>query len=135
MLYSYRGKNNAKDIAAVEKATGHKFINKECFLGQRDNHKFEGGQKVELFGLEDYPEFNGESVTISSIREDGFHGKAYYIKTDNKAMLEQFNWVYEYRLKDASHEAEDRETMRKDWEREIYAQCDKEDRELEGKEI
>ncbi len=76
-----------------------RLVNEELFIGKADGHKFKSGDVLELYGLEQYPQFNGEIVEITSIREDGPHGKAYYFKTDNDALFDELNWVYEYRLK------------------------------------
>ena len=99
MEISFQGKNNAESIVKVEQILGGKFVSKELFKGPPNNHKFKPGDLVELHGLEDYPEFNGEIVEISSIREDGTHGKAYYFETSNTELAVQLNWTYEYRLR------------------------------------
>ena len=99
MIISAQGKNNAKIFTEIEKATGMVAISSEALIGKSDGHKFKPGQKVILTGLEDYSEFNGEIVTITSIRVDGTWGKAYYFKTSNPNLAEQLNWTYEYRLK------------------------------------
>jgi hypothetical protein len=98
MKTSFQESNNAKVISRIEKNTGAKFINDEVFKGKNNGHKFSVGQKCRLFGLEDYPEFNGEIIEITSIREDGAHGKAYYFKAINPLVAKQLNWTYEYRL-------------------------------------
>lgn len=98
MKLSFQGKNNAKAIAEIEKNTGWVAVSSEPFSGEESGHKFKPGQEVRLIGLEDYPEFNGEIVTITSTREDGEWGKAYYFQTDNANLVSQLNWTYEYRL-------------------------------------
>lgn len=98
MKISFQTGNNAKDIQDFEQQTGCEFISSECFKGESSDHKFKPGQLVKLVGLESVPQFNGKIVTISSIREDGIHGKAYYFKTDIKELADELNWVYEYRL-------------------------------------
>ncbi len=98
MQFSIQGKDNAKAIAEIEKATGGTCVSSEHPAGKNNGHKFKPAQKVRLVGLEDYPEFNGEIVTITNIREDGTHGKAYYFQTDNSDLANQLNWTYEYRL-------------------------------------
>jgi len=97
-MISFQGSNNKKEIDKWEKDTGLKFISGEVFKGTNNNHKFKPGEKAILFGLEDYPEFNGETITITSIRKDGRYGKAYYFNSDNQDLLLQLNWTYEYRL-------------------------------------
>ena len=99
MIKSYQTAHNKQRIQEFEKKTGMKFVAEESYKGKEDNHKFKVGDSAELTGLEDYPEFNGEIITISSIREDGKFGKAYYFKTDNKELQYNLNWTYEYRLK------------------------------------
>lgn len=98
MIISIQEKNNLKIIKRIEEITGAHFISGEYFKSREDNHKFKKGESVKLFNLEDYPQFNGEIVIITSIREDSIYGKAYYFKTNNKELSEQLNWVYEYRL-------------------------------------
>jgi len=99
MYISVQGKSNAATIGAIENLSGGTFINEECFKGKADGHKFKEGKAVELFGLENYPQFNGEIVVITSIRENGIYGKAYYFRSDNEELLTQLNWTYEYRLR------------------------------------
>jgi len=72
------------------------FVSVELMPGAENGHKFKPGDVCTLHGLVDFPEFNGQSVTISSIREDGPKGRAYYIRG---RMDQTINWVYEYRLK------------------------------------
>lgn len=95
---SFQGSDNAAAIADIEAITGGSIINKELFKSTESNHKFVIGQRCKLMELKDYPEFNGEEVKITAIREDGRHGKAYYFKSDNPAVETQLNWTYEYRL-------------------------------------
>ncbi len=102
MIFSLQGKNNAEEALEFEKMTGQKIINKELFIGENDGHKFQPEQKAELVGLVDYPQFNGEIVTITSIREDEGFGKAYYFSTDNVDLSNNLNWTYEYRLKEVN---------------------------------
>ena len=72
------------------------FISAEIFRSEAKNHLFKVGEHRELTGLVDFPEFNGEEVEITSIRQNGDEGRAYYIKG---CINEFLNWVYEYRLK------------------------------------
>lgn len=67
----------------------------EMFRASPSGHKFAAGQACTLVGLESFPEYNGEEVKITAIREDGHYGKAYYI---SGRINEVMNWVYEYRL-------------------------------------
>lgn len=99
MIISFQKSNNKKVISNIEKNMGVNFTNIEAFKSKSNGHKFKKGQMCKLFGLEDYPEFDGEIITITSIRQDGLHGKAYYIESDNPTIAEQLNWTYEYRLK------------------------------------
>ena len=99
MKILFQGKNNDENIKRIERILGASFISKEVFPGIQSGHKFSPGDKLELYGLEDYPQFNGEIVTVSSIREDGPHGKAYYFTTQNEALASQMNWTYQYRLR------------------------------------
>lgn len=72
-----------------------RFISAELFKAPPSDHKFSVGETAMLTGLESYPEYNGQQVEITAIREDGPHGKAYYIKGAINALI---NWTYEYRL-------------------------------------
>jgi len=92
--------NNMDKIFSSEDAqfirlTKGNVIQEELFVTKKDKHKFKVGKECKLVGLEDFPEFNGEVVTISNYREDGSQGTAYYIKG---RINEYLNWVYEYRL-------------------------------------
>ena len=100
MKVSFQGSNNAKTISDIEAITGSIFTNAEVFRDKNKGHKFSTGQRCKLVGLENYPEFNGEIIKITSIRENGFHGKAYYFKADNPLIAKQLNWTYEYRLEE-----------------------------------
>lgn len=95
---SFQTGSNASDIKDFEQQTGHKFVSSEAFKGKNNNHKFQPGELARLTGLTSVPQFNGEIVKISSIRENGQHGKAYYFQTDIKELADELNWVYEYRL-------------------------------------
>lgn len=72
-----------------------RFTSLELFVAQSNGHKFTPNQKCTLVGLMDFPEFNGQEVVISSIREDGARGRSYYINGEINKFV---NWVYEYRL-------------------------------------
>lgn len=72
------------------------FVSEEMFKADANGHKFKVGQTCVLHGLQSFPEYNGETVTISAIREDAEKGRCYYIKG---RIEEVVNWVYEYRLK------------------------------------
>ena len=67
----------------------------ELYRAVPNGHKFTEGQVCVLNGLENFPEYNGEEVTITSIRADGLYGKAYYVRG---RINEVANWIYEYRL-------------------------------------
>lgn len=72
-----------------------RFTSAELFQAAADGHSFRPGQTCILAGLESYPEFNGQQVKITSIREDGPRGRAYYVEGSINRFV---NWVYEYRL-------------------------------------
>lgn len=72
-----------------------RFVNVECYKAEPNGHKYAAGDVVTLTGLTNFPEYNGEKVTITSIREDGPFGKAYYIQGRINEVL---NWLYEFRL-------------------------------------
>lgn len=72
------------------------FISVEAFQQPKTNkHEFNVGDVCILHNLQNFPEFNGTEVEITSIRENGEWGRAYYIKG---RINEYLNWVYEYRL-------------------------------------
>lgn len=72
------------------------FVSAENRIGKKSrHHKFKTGDRAILVGLESFPEYNGEDVVITNVREDGDHGRAYYIQG---RINEVVNWVYEYRL-------------------------------------
>lgn len=71
------------------------FVSEELFKDSADGHKFKAGDKCRLVGLVDFPEFNGQKIEITAIRENGACGKAYYIKGPINKFV---NWIYEYRL-------------------------------------
>jgi hypothetical protein len=69
--------------------------NVELLKADADGHKFKPGEVRTITGMESFPEYNGDEVTITAIREDGPYGKAYYVEG---RINELMNWVYEYRL-------------------------------------
>lgn len=58
-------------------------------------HLFHPGDEAILAGLEDYPQYNGDTVTIEAVRQGGVFGRCYYVKG---RINQDLNWVYEYRL-------------------------------------
>ena len=74
----------------------HSIESDELFKVSKDGHLYNVGDVRTLTGLEDFPEFNGEEVTILSYRCSDEYGKTYYVKGRINQYL---NWVYEYRLK------------------------------------
>lgn len=72
------------------------FISVESRKIKPNGHCYKVGDKKILTGLVDFPEYNGEEVEITAIREDGLYGKAYYVKG---RLNEVVNWVYEFKLK------------------------------------
>ena len=99
MKFSFQGLNNKNDIAEMEQFLGGEFKSEEIYRSKANGHKFKIGDFLELYGLEDYPQFDGEMVVITAIREDGIHGKAYYFQSNNEDLMDQLNWTYEYRLR------------------------------------
>lgn len=71
------------------------YVSVELYQTAPNGHKYSVGETRTLTGLEDFPEYNGQEVKITAIREDGPHGKTYYIEGKINEMI---NWVYEYRL-------------------------------------
>jgi hypothetical protein len=67
----------------------------ELYPSPSNGHKYKPGETRTLVGLQSYPEYNGQQITITAIRIDGSNGKAYYVKGK---INEVINWVYEYRL-------------------------------------
>lgn len=58
-------------------------------------HLFRPGDTATLIGLETFPQYNGDTVTIEAVRRSGVFGRCYYVKGRINLDL---NWVYEYRL-------------------------------------
>lgn len=85
--------DNPAEVRAI--SGNPNFTSVELFPGEYNGHKFKAGETRTLTGLVDFPEYNGQTVTITAIRADGPNGKAYYIDGAINAMV---NWVYEYRL-------------------------------------
>lgn len=75
------------------------FTSVQALKGEANGHLFKEGDEAILHGLEHFPEFNGQKVKISAIRQDDEYGRAYYIEREINHLI---NWVYEYRLKPVS---------------------------------
>ncbi len=85
---------------AVLRATASQssLVSAQLYETEPNGHLYRVGDTLTLVGLESFPEFNGETVEVTGIREDGSAGRAYYVK----GRINQFlNWVYEYRLQDS----------------------------------
>lgn len=98
MYFSFQLPDNKTAIEAMEKGMNAKAVSIELFPGNEDGHIFKPTEKAKLVGLLDYPQFNGEIITITSIRQNGSYGKAYYFSTENEELAYVLNWTYEYRL-------------------------------------
>lgn len=72
-----------------------RFVPGQPYISKPNGHKFAVGDVCTLCNLETYPEYNGETVTIVNIRDDGPYGKAYYVEGRINKVA---NWVYETRL-------------------------------------
>ena len=84
------------DTESIREIAGDpRFTSVELFKSEPAGHKFTPGDTAKLIGLVEFPEYNGDLVKITAIRQNGPHGKAYYIEGRINAML---NWTYEYRL-------------------------------------
>ena len=87
-----------EQVEAVEKS-GVKFVSAELHKCDRGDRKFEIGQALELFGLEEYPELDGEIVEVTAYRETHGDLNGYYIKSCSGNVERWLNWVYEKRLR------------------------------------
>jgi len=74
----------------------------DCFIAleqpyeiDKDGHKYDVGDKLEVHGMEEFTEFNGKIVEVTAIREDWEWGKCYYVT----GLEPTLNWVYEKRLR------------------------------------
>lgn len=94
---------DAETLKAIKNDPRYKSA--ELYPALADGHQFKVGDSCVLVGLEDFPEYNGETVEITAIREDGSRGRAYYIEGRINEVL---NWVYEYRLSRTEAPARDR---------------------------
>lgn len=80
------------------KRQGIELDNEELYPCEKGNRKFSIGDVLELHGLEEYPELNGETVEITNYRDsDDLHG--YYIKSQSGNVEEFLNFVWEKRLR------------------------------------
>lgn len=86
------------EVQSLE-ATGT-LINEERHPCERGNRKFKIGDKLELHGLVEYPELNGQLVTVTNYRESDGDLNGYYIKSDTGEVEQWLNFVWEKRLKE-----------------------------------
>ena len=76
--------------------------NLELFPCDRGSRKFVIGDRCELFGLEEYPELDGEIVTITNYRESDGDKNGYYIQSESGRVERWLNFVWEKRLRPVS---------------------------------
>ncbi len=96
---TYSTNNNKKQIEHDNVFYNNQFEVAEFYQIEANKHKYKPGDILELHGMEQYPQFNGETVQITTYRKDGMDGKAYYFKTKNKELSDNLNWIYEHRFR------------------------------------
>jgi len=85
---------------AIEDAEAKgKLVNQELYPCDRGTRKFSIGDTLELFGLEEYPELDGQRVTITNYRESPDDLNGYYIKSETGEVEKWLNFVWEKRLR------------------------------------
>lgn len=89
--------NKINELQQAEKTAIVGFKNHETYISKINGHQFKVGEKLKLIGLESFPEHNGKEVEITNYREEDLYGRCYYIKGAEEIM-QDLNWVYEYRL-------------------------------------
>jgi hypothetical protein len=85
------------EVEALE-ATGV-LVNAELFPCDRGSRKFSVGDRLELFGLQEYPELDGEIVSVTGYRESSGELNGYYIKSESGRVERWLNFVWEKRLR------------------------------------
>ena len=77
-------------------ATGT-LVNKELYPCEKGTRRYSIGDRLELFGLVEYPELDGQIVTVTNYRDSEQNG--YYIKSDSGEVEQWLNFVWEKRLR------------------------------------
>lgn len=80
-------------------------INRELYPCERGTRKYSIGDRLELFGLVEYPELDGQVVTITNYRTSDGDLNGYYIKSDSGEVEQWLNFVWEKRLRPIAQNA------------------------------
>lgn len=83
-----------EDLAAFGAVT-----NCELYPCEKGTRKFSVGDRLELFGLEEYPELDGEIVYVTAYRESKGDSNGYYIRSVSGNVERWLNFVWEKRLR------------------------------------
>ncbi len=73
--------------------------NCELYPCEKGTRKFSVGDRLELFGLEEYPELDGEIVHVTAYRESKGDMNGYYIQSESGNVERWLNFVWEKRLR------------------------------------
>lgn len=90
-----------KDIEEILSNPYVELVSELLYEGKRNNHQFEIGEELILHGLEEYPEFNGEVVTVVAYRDKQIFDDhlSYYISSKSGNVEPYLNFVWEMRLR------------------------------------
>jgi hypothetical protein len=75
------------------------FVSVESFPCDRGNRKYKIGDRLELFGMEEYAELNGEIVVVTAYRTSVGDLNGYYIRSESGEVEKYLNFVWEKRLR------------------------------------
>lgn len=73
--------------------------NCELYPCEKGTRKFSVGDRLELFGLETYPDLDGEIVHVTAYRESDGDMNGYYIRSESGKVERWLNFVWEKRLR------------------------------------
>lgn len=98
------------EVEAAEMAAamlGGQLLNCESQPTEKGDRKYSIGDRVQLHGLVEYPELNGEAVTVTNYRESKGDLNGYYIESDSGRVEPWLNFVWEKRLAELKEQEDD----------------------------
>lgn len=105
MQFTIGTREEVDHIEALADKLGQKLVNHQSHkTDDKGSRLFSVGDTLELYGMEEYTEFNGVHVTVAGFRESSSDDNAYYISSEDPRIERYLNFVWERRLRPISTE-------------------------------